>query len=132
MKIFNLVLAACFVVFALLQFNDDPNDVWFWVIIYSLVAGISAFAAFGRYNMWVIVIGIGMVVYELFRKFPAFAQWMSDGMPSIVEKMEASSPYVELVREFLGLVICLAVLIFHYVRYTKWRKTIETSSDRVM
>jgi hypothetical protein len=122
MKIFNLILAVCFLVFAALQLNDDPNDVWFWVIIYSLVAGISAFAAFGRYNMWVIMLGLAAVIYELFRKFPAFAQWISDGMPSIVEKMEASSPYVELVREFLGLVICLVVLIYHYVRYTKWRR----------
>ena len=122
MKIFNLILAVCFLVFASLQFNDDPNDVWFWVILYSLVAGISAFAAFGRYNMWVIMLGLAAVVYELFRKFPAFAQWLSDGMPSIVEKMEASSPYVELVREFLGLIICLAALIYHYVCYTKWRR----------
>ena len=122
MKIVNLILAGCFVIFALLQFNDDPHDVWFWVLIYGLVAAISAFAAFQRYNMWVIVIGIGAVVYELFRKFPAFAQWMSDGMPSIVEKMEASSPYVELVREFLGLLVCLAALIYHYVYYTKQRR----------
>ena len=121
MKIINLILAVCFLAFAALQFNDDPDDVWFWVLIYGLVAGISAFAAFGRYNMWVIVIGIAAVVFELFRKFPAFAQWISQGMPSIVEKMEASSPYVELVREFLGLLISLAALIYHYVRYTKWR-----------
>ena len=132
MKIFNLILAACFVAFALLQFNDDPDDVWYWVLIYGYVAVISAFAAFNRYNMWVIVIGIGAVVYELFRKFPAFAQWMSDGMPSIVEKMEASSPYVELVREFLGLLISLAALIYHYVRYTKWRRTLESSSDQII
>ena len=122
MKIFNLVLALLFFAFAAVQLNDTPGDVLFWVLIYSLVAAISAFGAFSKYNMWVIMLGIAAVVYEMFRKFPAFAQWCSDGMPSIVEEMKASSPYVELVREFLGLALCLAVLVFHYVRYTRIKK----------
>jgi hypothetical protein len=122
MKIFNLVLAFLFLVFAALQFNDAPDDILFWVAIYTLIATISAFGAFHKYNMWVIVIGLVAVVYELFRKFPSFAQWIGEGMPSIVDEMKATSPYIELVREFLGLVICLVALIFHYVRYMRIRK----------
>ena len=124
MKIFNLVLAFIFLVFASLQFNDDPNDVWFWVFIYAGVAIISAFAAFNRYNMWVIIAGIGIILYKMFIWFPAFAQWISMGAPSIVGEMEASTPYVETTREFLGLFICLVVLIYHYVRYSKIRRVI--------
>ncbi len=118
MKIFNLILALIFFAFAAVQFNDTPGDILFWVLLYTLVATVSAFGAFNKYNMWILMLGIAAAVYEMFRKFPAFAQWCSDGMPSIVEEMKASSPYVELVREFFGLVLCLAVLIFHYIRYT--------------
>ena len=122
MKIFNLILAVLFLSFSLLQFNDDPDDVWFWVLIYGAVAAISAFAAFNKYNMWVIVIGILVVVYQMFRMFPAVSSWISSGTPSIVGEMKASSPHVELVREFFGLVICMAALIYHYIRYTRLRK----------
>ncbi len=121
MKIFNLILAALFLSFAALQFNDSPGDILFWVLIYSGIAVISAFAAFKKYNMWVIVLGLAVVVYELFRKFPTFAQWVDDGMPSITGAMEASSPHIEFAREYLGLVICLIALIYHYVMYARQR-----------
>lgn len=122
MKIFNLVLAALFFLFAAVQFNDAPDDIIFWVMIYGGVGLVSVLAAFDRYNMWVILLGLAATVFELFRKFPAFAQWCAQGMPSIVGEMQASSPYIELVREFLGLVLCFLVLVFHYVRYSKKRK----------
>lgn len=129
MKIFNLILAFLFIVFAFLQFNDDPSDIWFWVLAYAGIGIISAFAAFNRYNMWVIVIGIAIVVYQMFRMFPAFSSWISAGTPSITGEMKAISPHVELVREFLGLVLCLIVLVFHYIRYTKLRKTVQSESE---
>ena len=122
MKILNLSLAINFLLFALLQLNDSPGDILFWFLMYSFIAVISAFAAFKKYNMWAILLGLAVVMYELFRKFPTIAQWISDGMPSIVEEMQASSPYVELAREYLGLLLCLIVLIFHYVIYSKLRK----------
>ena len=125
MKIFNLILATLFFLFAVLQLNDSPGDILFWVLIYLLVSGISAFAAFNRYNMWVIVLGIGVVVYQLFRMFPAFASWLNSGMPSIYGSMKPSSPHIELVREFFGLFVCLVVLIYHYVRYTKIKKLMK-------
>lgn len=122
MKILNLSLAAIFLLFALVQLNDSPGDILFWLLMYTFVAVISAFAAFKKFNMWAILLGLAIVVYELFRKFPTIAQWVSDGMPSIVEEMQASSPYIELAREYLGLVLCLIVLLFHYIRYSKHRK----------
>lgn len=122
MKIFNLVLAVIFTLFAAVQLNDTPGDILFWFVLYAAIALISGFAAFNRYNMWVILLGLAVVVFELFRQFPGFAQWISMGMPSIVDEMKASTPYVELAREYLGLVICLIVLIFHYARYAAQRK----------
>ena len=125
MKIFNLFLAVLFFLFAAVQLNDTPGDILFWFLIYSLIGMISAFAAFNKYNMWAILLGLAVVVFELFRKFPTFATWIGEGMPSIVAEMKATTPYVELAREYLGLVLCLAVLIFHYVRYSKFRRQEE-------
>jgi Transmembrane family 220, helix len=90
--------------------------------VYAGIGIISAFAAFNKYNMWIILLGMAAVVYELFRKFPTFAQWISEGMPSIVGEMKAATPHIELAREYLGLCVCLGVLIFHYLRYSKLRK----------
>ncbi len=125
MKIFNLGLTVIFFIFALLQLNDTPGDILFWFLIYSYTGFICAFAAFDKYNMWAIILEVGVLVYQIFRMFPAFSQWISEGCPSIVEKMQASTPFVELVREFLGLCICMAVMIFQYVRYSRLRKIRE-------
>ncbi|MBK9104605.1 MAG: transmembrane 220 family protein [Saprospiraceae bacterium] len=125
MKIFNLFLAVLFFLFAAVQLNDTPGDILFWFMIYALIAFISAFAAFNKYNMWAILLGLAVVVFELFRKFPTFATWIGEGMPSIIAEMKATTPYVELAREYLGLVICLAVLIFHYVRFSRIRRQEE-------
>ena len=100
MKIFNLILAVLFLSFSVLQLNDEPGDVLFWVLVYAGIGVISAFGAFNRYNLWMILFGLAAVVYELFRKFPTFAQWIGDGMPSITGSMKASSPHVELAREY--------------------------------
>ena len=122
MTIFNLIRAVLFLSFSVLQLNDEPGDVLFWVLVYAGIGVISAFGAFNRYNLWMILFGLAAVVYELFRKFPTFAQWIGDGMPSITGSMKASSPHVELAREYLGLILCLVVLIYHYVRYAKIRR----------
>lgn len=122
MKILNLFLAVIFLLFALVQLNDSAGDILFWFLLYVFVALISSFAAFKKYNMWAILLGLAVVVYELFRKFPTIAQWVSDGMPSIIGEMKASTPYIELAREYLGLLLCLIVLIFHYIMYSKLRK----------
>jgi len=125
MKIFNLFLAVLFFLFAAVQLNDTPGDILFWFIIYALVGVISAFAAFNNYSMWAILLGLAAVVFELFRKFPTFAAWIGEGMPSIVAEMKATTPYVEFAREYLGLLLCLAVFIFHYVRFSKLRNQDE-------
>ena len=84
MKIFNIIIAIIFLLFAAVQFNDSPDDILFWVVVYAGVGIISAFAAYNKYNMWAILLGLAVVVFEMFRKFPTFALWVSDGMPSII------------------------------------------------
>lgn len=114
MKIFNLFLTGLFLLSAALQWNDP--DPFFWISIYLSAAVICGFAAFERYNRWAILLVMAVCLYELSTLFPDFSQWIKDDMPSITESMKASTPHVELVREFLGLAIVMIVLIFQYVR----------------
>jgi hypothetical protein len=114
MKIFNLVLAALFVVSAALQINDP--DPLLWIGLYLSVGLICGFAAFGKYNRWTILLVMAASIFELSTLLPDFRNWIDEGMPSIIESMKAESPHVELVREFLGVAICLVVLIFQYTR----------------
>lgn len=114
MKIFNLILAVVFLLFAVVQLNDPDWE--FWSALYLSVALICGFAAFGRSNRWIILLVMAVCVYELSTLITPFLQWMKDGTPSIAESMKASTPYVELVREFLGVAIAFAALIFQYTR----------------
>jgi len=123
MKIVNLILAVLFLLFAVVQLNDPDWE--FWTALYLSVALIYGFAAFGRSNRWIILLVMAACVYELSTLITPFLQWIKDGMPSIAESMKASTPYVELVREFLGAAIAFVALIFQYtrVRYQVLRST---------
>jgi hypothetical protein len=54
------------------QLNDTPGDILFWVLIYCLVGLVSAFGAFDKYNMWIIILGIGAALYRLFVIYLSF------------------------------------------------------------
>ncbi len=116
LKVFNIILAVLFAVFAVLQINDA--EPMLWIVLYGGVAAICAFAAFGRYNLWAILLALAVCAFELIALFPSVSSWIRDGMPSITGSMEAAS-YVEPVREFFGVVIATAVLVFQYVHYRK-------------
>ena len=117
MRIISFILAALFFMSAAVQFNDpDPR---FWVTLYGAVGIIAVFAGFNKFNPWITLLGIAVCAYEGFKLFPAFWAWVNSGAPSIVESMQAESPHVEVVREFLGLLICLAALLFFYIQGRK-------------
>jgi TctA family transporter len=117
MKILNIVLSIMFILFALVQYNDP--DPYIWAPIYLFVAGVCGAAAFNRYNNRVTLAGtIILTIYALFY-VPDFIDWVKMGMPSIVETMKAEKLYVELTREFGGLVVCLVVLLWQLKRGKK-------------
>lgn len=112
MKTINIILTVLFVIFAAVQLNDP--DPWLWVLIYGLVAVITGMAAMGRVQPKfllgaIIACGIGIALY-----LPDFVGWLQMGTPTITGSMKAESPHVELVREFLGLVIVFLVLVWEY------------------
>ena len=117
MKIFNWILTALFALFAIVQLNDPDPIVW--VIIYGTVATISGFAAMGKYNKNVILTVIGICIVWMLSLVPGVVDWVNEGMPSITGSMKAESPYIEFLREFLGLFLMLLALLFHYFQAKK-------------
>ena len=117
MKIVNGILTLIFILFAAVQINDpDPIQ---WIIIYGIVAVISGLAIVGKYNKSIILFVISVCIIWMATLIHGVVDWVNNGMPSITGAMKAESPHVEYLREFLGLLIALLVLIFHYFRAGK-------------
>ncbi len=114
MKILNLILAVVFLIFALLQLNDP--DAIEWTSLYGVAALICAFGAFNKYNRWVILLLMAMCIYEMSSRVSLLQEWFREGMPTITGSMKAATPYVENVREFLGVAIVLVIMLFQYTR----------------
>jgi hypothetical protein len=92
-----LLPALLFAWSAYVQWNDPDPVVW--ILAYGAVAACCALAAFGRRPRAAITVLLaGLVVWML---------WLS---PGFVEAMKATAPHIEVVREFLGLLIAVAVL----------------------
>ena len=115
MKIINSLLAILFLIFAVVQYNDP--DPWLWIALYTYISIISGMAVMGQYNKSMIGAGLLVCVGGFFFLLPDFINWLNTGAESIVESMKAEKPHIELTREFLGLLICILVLGFH------WRKS---------
>ena len=116
MRIVNFILAVMFLVFAFVQIND-PDPV-IWILIYGAMAVLSIMAIFNFYPKK-FIIGL-MVLYILysFVYVRGVWEWLQQEDKSLlfddVAKMQY--PYVEQAREFLGLLICIIVLIVFVVR----------------
>lgn len=114
MKILLLLLTFVFLVFAYLQLNDpDPIH---WTLGYLAIAVSCGLAAFGRYPKWwlwgvTLTFGIWMLLAA-----PGILHWAQQGFPDITGEMKASTPVIEDSREFLGLLIAFAVMVFLIMR----------------
>ena len=117
MRILNGILAFVFTLFAYWQFNDP--DALTWVILYFAVAGISLVAAFRKVDRRVIIFFL-MLFFIYAASYSLYLiEWIQLGMPNIAEEMQANTPYIESTREFFGLLICLLVMIYHYISQNK-------------
>ena len=117
MKVLNLVLAAMFLLFAFVQIND-PDPV-LWILIYGLMAVSCILAAFQYYYPKVLVaLLIAFVAYS-FVFVSGVIEWMqSDDKAMLFDDIaKMQYPYIEESREFLGLFLCIVVLIMHLLRW---------------
>ena len=103
MRYVHLLVAIIFLAFAVVQFNDP--DPYLWVVVYLGVALCASAFFLGKNLRWLALMGLVGCVIGAISIAPDFITWVSDGMPSIVSSMKAETPYIELVREFLGYII---------------------------
>jgi len=102
MKIFNILSAIIFVLFAALQYNDP--DPYIWMPIY-LYAGFLCFLAVKHKYSPVLYI-IGLVVYFLYASYLFFDKsgvlnWAKQhDAENLVQNMNATKPLIEETREF--------------------------------
>ncbi len=116
MRIVNFILAIMFLTFAFVQIND-PDPV-IWILIYGAMAVLSVMAIFEFYPKK-FIIGL-LVLYAIysFVFMPGVGEWLRKDNKAMlfddIAKMQF--PYIEEAREFLGLLICIIVLIVFLVR----------------
>ena len=111
--------AFLFLLFALVQYNDP--DGMLWGVAYLWVAFCIALPSLYR-QKWVLM--ASLVLFLIWTSFYIgdFSAWLSSGAPSITGTMKAETPAVELVREFLGLVLCdlgFAALLYNTLKDKK-------------
>jgi hypothetical protein len=125
MKVVSSILALMFFSFAFVQLND-PDSV-LWIIIYLSMAAICILAIFKKYYKIVMVIlAVGYLIYGIIL-FPGLLEWLQTENKSLlfddIAKMQHL--YIEESREFLGLVICLAVLTVYWFKSTNSKSPVS-------
>ena len=106
------IIAFVFFLFAALQYND--GDAWIWIPIYLVVSIIALLADRKKlYPHLCLVLSTCMLIGVL-TYIPQVIDWAKNGFPSITGSMKAESPFIEFIREFFGLCICLATLLYYY------------------
>lgn len=101
------------IVFGAVQYNDP--DYLIWMPIYFAAATLPILYMLRK--LWKPIPLVMMIagMFFLMTYLPSFIEWISGGMPNIAGSMKAESPYIELVREFFGLLICVAVAMRYYI-----------------
>lgn len=118
MRYLYIILAIIFILFSYWQFNDP--DAMIWMVVYGLVAIFHLAAFRGVFLKWsIITAGVACLIWML-TMLPGFLDWIANGMPSITTEMKTDEPHIEIVREFLGLLICVVALAHLSVR--AWNK----------
>jgi FtsH-binding integral membrane protein len=107
-KALLLFLAAVFAAFAALNLNDPDPELW--VTVYAVVAGVFLLAAFGRTDRRVSGLVALLLAVWMATMAQGMLEWARMGFPTITGSMKAEEPHIEVVREFLGLLIAVLAL----------------------
>jgi flagellar biosynthesis protein FliQ len=119
MKIFNIVFAVLFLGFAALQYNDPDPFVWIAIYLAMVVACLLA-AKNLHYKMLTFILALIYIIYAAILS-PAWLTWWQSGDRALLfdDLAKMQFPYIEETREFLGLMICLAVLAVNYFYFER-------------
>jgi hypothetical protein len=123
MKIFNIIFAILFVIFAALQYNDPDPFIWMPIYLYAAVLCWMA----SRNKFYPKLMMAGIAVYALYAIYLFFENngvmdWMTEhDAENIAGQMKASTPWIEDTREFFGLCLTSFALLMNYL-YAKRKK----------
>jgi hypothetical protein len=107
------VLCLVFVSFAYLQYND-PDPI-FWIGVYGTFAVMSFLRVINRQNRKLIVVAIIATGIALLFYLPGFIEWLTvPRKEEIFGEMVYEKSYIEETREFFGLLLGAASLLFQY------------------
>ena len=111
MKIFNLVAAILFVLFAGLQYNDPDPYIWIPIYVVSAYVCFQTYKAkFDRFSHWIIVAFCLIYAVRLMIDPNGVIAWFKEhDAENLVQSMKATKPWIEQTREFGGLLIILLV-----------------------
>lgn len=115
------ILAGVFILFAAFQYNDP--DYYIWVPIYLVVGIVILLFDQGKYSLRLFQILLVAYIIGMLSYYPDVISWIKNGTPSIANSMQAESPFIEFIREFFGLAICVIALWFYYFKTKKLEKT---------
>ena len=115
MRLIDAGIAVLLLVFAFVQLNDpDPA---YWVLVYAGTGAVFLAAVVGRYSYFVASALVGAVLAGMAIALPGFFDYFrSQDASSLVGAMLPEKPWVEPAREFLGLGINLALLLWYLRR----------------
>src|SRR5688500_17958748 len=123
MKIFNIIFAILFVIFAALQYNDPDPFIWMPIYLYAAVLCWMA----SRNKFYPKLMMAGIAVYALYAIYLFFENngvmdWMTEhDAYNIACQMKASTPWIEDTRDFFGLCLTSFSLLMNYL-YAKRKK----------
>ncbi|HEX5171708.1 MAG TPA: transmembrane 220 family protein [Cyclobacteriaceae bacterium] len=116
MRILSFALTLMFIAFAFVQVND-PDPI-IWILIYGAMAVVCLLAAFNIFYRKVMIgLLIFYVAYSIYY-FPGVREWLQHDNKALLFDNLAKMQflYIEEAREFLGLMINVAVLVFYLIR----------------
>ena len=112
-KLTHIIIALVFLSFAVVQWNDPDGLVW--ILAYLVVCAMATLAIFNKYFRYpYLLVLIGFILWGA-SYIPEMTKWVNAGMPNIATSMKAETPYIELAREFFGLLICIITIAFYYI-----------------
>jgi hypothetical protein len=123
MKVINFILMIVFLLFAFVQINDP--DPLLWILIYFNMAVLCVAALVKRrFIYW---LAASIILYSIYATLLVKSAWVWFQSPDRsllfddIAKMQ--NLYIEETREFLGLIICIAVAVFLLLSNRKKRIT---------
>ena len=109
--ILSLLIGLIFLVFALVQYNDP--DPWLWILMYGAIALIAILSALGFYSRWMVYLVLVVSMIWMVALFPGLWKWLRyEPVDALFYGMSPDKMYIEESREFLGLLMGTAGLLF--------------------